>query len=202
MPGSGELPAHHPLQIMTAGGKQVSELCFFIMRLRRLHVIVCVILVLVVLLQSGKGADLAGAFGGGATQTAFGSRGPASFLSKMTTVAAVVFMLTSLVARADTRTKTRNANRFWRPPRAQTAPAAEGSGRPACCRCADAGTDSESAGSGGSGKKQSSRLPRSRPLRLRPSRKPDKPAEPKPPAKIVGFRAAAKSPSLGTGFAP
>jgi len=61
-----------------------------------LHVIVCIILVLVVLLQSGKGADLAGAFGGGATQTAFGSRGPASFLSKMTTIAAVVFMLTSI----------------------------------------------------------------------------------------------------------
>jgi len=61
-----------------------------------LHVIVCVILVLVVLLQSSKGADLAGAFGGGATQTAFGSRGPASFLSKMTTVAAIVFMLTSI----------------------------------------------------------------------------------------------------------
>ena len=61
-----------------------------------LHVIVCFILVLVVLLQSGKGADLAGAFGGGATQTAFGSRGPASFLSKMTTVAAVLFMITSI----------------------------------------------------------------------------------------------------------
>lgn len=61
-----------------------------------LHIIVCFILVLVVLLQSGKGADLAGAFGGGATQTAFGSRGPASFLSKMTTVAAIVFMLTSI----------------------------------------------------------------------------------------------------------
>jgi len=61
-----------------------------------LHVLVCVILVLVVLLQSGKGADLAGAFGGGATQTAFGSRGPASFLSRMTTIAAIVFMLTSI----------------------------------------------------------------------------------------------------------
>src|SRR5512136_666000 len=61
-----------------------------------LHVLVCVILVLVVLLQSGKGADLAGAFGGSATQTAFGSRGPASFLSKMTTVAAIVFMITSI----------------------------------------------------------------------------------------------------------
>jgi preprotein translocase subunit SecG len=61
-----------------------------------LHVLVCIILILVVLLQSGKGADLAGAFGGGATQTAFGSRGPASFLSKLTTAAAIVFMVTSL----------------------------------------------------------------------------------------------------------
>jgi len=62
-----------------------------------LHFIVCLILILVVLLQSGKGADLAGAFGGGATQTAFGSRGPASFLAKLTTGAAVVFMITSIV---------------------------------------------------------------------------------------------------------
>jgi preprotein translocase subunit SecG len=61
-----------------------------------LHVLVCLVLILVVLLQSGKGADLAGAFGGGGTQTAFGSRGPASFLSKITTVAAVVFMVTSI----------------------------------------------------------------------------------------------------------
>jgi len=61
-----------------------------------LHVLVCLILILVVLLQSGKGADLAGAFGGGGTQTAFGSRGPASFLSKLTTVSAIVFMITCL----------------------------------------------------------------------------------------------------------
>src|SRR5213593_635277 len=61
-----------------------------------LHVLVCIILILVVLLQSGKGADLAGAFGGGGTQTAFGSRGPASFLSKLTTVSAIVFMITCL----------------------------------------------------------------------------------------------------------
>jgi len=60
------------------------------------HIIVCIFLVLVVLLQSGKGADLAGAFGGGATQTAFGSRGPASFLTRMTTVVAIIFMLTSI----------------------------------------------------------------------------------------------------------
>lgn len=61
-----------------------------------LHILVCLILILVVLLQSGKGADLAGAFGGGATQTAFGSRGPASFLSKLTTVSAILFMATCL----------------------------------------------------------------------------------------------------------
>lgn len=61
-----------------------------------LHVLVCIILILVVLLQSGKGADLAGAFGGGGTQTAFGSRGPASFLSKVTTGAAILFMMTSI----------------------------------------------------------------------------------------------------------
>ncbi len=74
-----------------------------------LHVIVCVILVLVVLLQSGKGADLAGAFGGGATQTAFGSRGPASFLSKMTTVAAIVFMVTSIgLSMITTRTEAKS----------------------------------------------------------------------------------------------
>jgi preprotein translocase subunit SecG len=61
-----------------------------------LHILVSIILILVVLLQSGKGADLAGAFGGGATQTAFGSRGPASFLSKLTTAAAILFMITSI----------------------------------------------------------------------------------------------------------
>jgi preprotein translocase subunit SecG len=74
-----------------------------------LHIIVCIILVLVVLLQSGKGADLAGAFGGGATQTAFGSRGPASFLSKMTTIAAIIFMLTSIgLSLISTRTQAKS----------------------------------------------------------------------------------------------
>jgi len=60
------------------------------------HIVVCLILILVVLLQSGKGADLAGAFGGGGSQTAFGARGTATFLTKLTTGAAIVFMLTSL----------------------------------------------------------------------------------------------------------
>lgn len=60
------------------------------------HVVVAVILILVVLLQTGKRADLAGAFGGGGSQTAFGARGAATALSKITTWAAVLFMVTSL----------------------------------------------------------------------------------------------------------
>ncbi len=60
------------------------------------HVLVCLVLILVVLLQSGKAADLAGAFGGMGSQTAFGPRGAATLLSKATTICAVVFMLTSL----------------------------------------------------------------------------------------------------------
>jgi preprotein translocase subunit SecG len=60
------------------------------------HVVVALILILVVLLQTGKRADLAGAFGGGGSQTAFGTRGAATLLSKVTTTAAVLFMLTSM----------------------------------------------------------------------------------------------------------
>jgi len=58
--------------------------------------VVCIFLIIVVLLQSGKAADLAGAFGGMGSQTAFGPRGSATLLSKATTVSAVIFMLTSL----------------------------------------------------------------------------------------------------------
>ena len=60
------------------------------------HVIVCVFLAVVVLLQSGKAADLAGAFGGMGSQTVFGPRGSATVLSKATTIAAALFMVTSL----------------------------------------------------------------------------------------------------------
>ena len=60
------------------------------------HVIVCLFLIIVVLLQSGKAADLAGAFGGMGSQTAFGPRGAATMLSKATTIAAVLFMVTSI----------------------------------------------------------------------------------------------------------
>jgi preprotein translocase subunit SecG len=60
------------------------------------HVIVCIFLIIVVLLQSGKAADLAGAFGGMGSQTAFGPRGSATLLSKATTISAVLFMVTSM----------------------------------------------------------------------------------------------------------
>ncbi|HET7295460.1 MAG TPA: preprotein translocase subunit SecG [Vicinamibacteria bacterium] len=61
-----------------------------------LHVIACLFLIGVVLLQQGKGQDLASAFGGGGTQTAFGPRGSANVLTRATTILAGVFMVTSL----------------------------------------------------------------------------------------------------------
>lgn len=61
-----------------------------------IHIIVCVALIMIVLLQTGKGADMGAAFGGGSSQTLFGSSGASTFLTKATTCAAVVFMLTSL----------------------------------------------------------------------------------------------------------
>jgi preprotein translocase subunit SecG len=60
-----------------------------------IHLIVCLFLIFIVLIQSGKGAELGAAFGG-SSQTIFGARGAATFFSKLTTVAAVVYMLTSL----------------------------------------------------------------------------------------------------------
>jgi preprotein translocase subunit SecG len=61
-----------------------------------LHVVACLFLIAVVLLQQGKGQDLASAFGGGGTQTAFGPRGSATVLSRATTILAALFMVTSL----------------------------------------------------------------------------------------------------------
>jgi len=61
-----------------------------------IHVIVCFALILIVLLQTGKGADIGAAFGGGSSQTLFGSSGAGNLLTKATTIAAIVFMCTSL----------------------------------------------------------------------------------------------------------
>lgn len=64
--------------------------------LTALHVVVCFFLIIVVLLQSGKAADLAGAFGGMGSQTVFGPRGSATVLSNATTIAAGLFMILAL----------------------------------------------------------------------------------------------------------
>lgn len=84
-----------------------------------LHILVCFALILIVLLQAGKGAEMGAAFGG-ASQTLFGSAGSMGFLSKLTTVAAVVFMITSLLL---TYSSTRRASTVIKERPAQTAPA-------------------------------------------------------------------------------
>ncbi len=61
-----------------------------------LHVIVCVALIMIVLLQTGKGANMGAAFGGGLSSSLFGNTGATTFLSKATTIAAIIFMITSL----------------------------------------------------------------------------------------------------------
>lgn len=62
-----------------------------------IHILVCVFIIIVVLLQSGNAGDISAAFGGQGSQTAFGPRGAASALSKATTWSAVAFMVTSIV---------------------------------------------------------------------------------------------------------
>lgn len=61
-----------------------------------LHVMVSIVLIVVVLLQHGKGADIGAVFGGGASSTVFGSRGAGNFLTKLTTGSALLFMVTSM----------------------------------------------------------------------------------------------------------
>ncbi len=61
-----------------------------------LHVLVCLFLIGVVLIQQGKSADLAGAFGGAGSQTAFGPRGASNLLTRLTTWSAIIFMFTSI----------------------------------------------------------------------------------------------------------
>lgn len=89
--------------------------------LTALHVFVCLLLIVVVLLQSGRAADLAGAFGGAGSQTAFGPRGAATLLSKATTFLAIVFMVTSLTLAIYASSPSRSAaEEAAQPPPAQT----------------------------------------------------------------------------------
>ncbi len=85
------------------GGWRLSDSRWFFWVLPTFFVVNCLVLIVVVLLQSGKAADLAGAFGGAGSQTAFGPRGAANVLSKATTWCAVMFMLCAmaLVLRSD-----------------------------------------------------------------------------------------------------
>jgi len=90
-----------------------------------IHVLVSIALILIVLLQTGKGADMGAAFGMGASQTLFGSSGSGAggFLSKATTVAAVIFMLTSLTLAYMSGTRTGKSVMTDKPAVTETAPA-------------------------------------------------------------------------------
>ena len=84
------------------------------------HVLACVALVVIVLLQSGKGAEMGAAFGG-ASQTLFGGSGGSTFMSKLTTGAAVVFMITCLLLSITAKRGLRQSNSIMNvtPPAAQ-----------------------------------------------------------------------------------
>ena len=101
-----------------------------------LHVMVCLVLIAVILLQSGEAADLAGAFGGSGSQTAFGPRGAATFLSYATTWCAVMFMLTSMALTVHVSTSTTGGGhsvleQFSKPLPKSAAPAPVAPARPA-----------------------------------------------------------------------
>jgi preprotein translocase subunit SecG len=76
--------------------KAVFKMNFLLYAIIVLHVVVCLFLIGVVLLQQGRSADLAGAFGGQGSQTAFGPRAAANVLTRLTTWSAIIFMLTSI----------------------------------------------------------------------------------------------------------
>lgn len=73
------------------------------------HFIICIFLIIVVLLQAGKGADIGATFGGGGSQTVFGPRGAATLLSKITTGAAILFLLTSIILAGLARQESQNS---------------------------------------------------------------------------------------------
>src|SRR4030095_6846355 len=94
-----------------------------------IHFIVCIFMIIIILFQAGKGAEVGAAFGG-SSQTVFGPRGAATFLSKLTTISAIIFLVTSIsLANAP---KSKGPSSVLQgtplptpPPAAQTAPAAE-----------------------------------------------------------------------------
>jgi preprotein translocase subunit SecG len=89
-----------------------------------IYILDCVLLIGIILLQPGEGADLAGAFGGAASQTAFGARGSATFLQKLTTGLAVTFMVLSIILVMLTNMKQRNIMERHLPMPAANQPAA------------------------------------------------------------------------------
>ena len=94
-----------------------------------LHIMVSIVLIVVVLLQHGKGADIGAVFGGGASTTVFGSRGAGNFLTKLTTGSALVFMMTSLsLAYLSNTAGSREI--FQSQPAPASAPAPETTGEP------------------------------------------------------------------------
>ena len=98
--------------------------------LTTLHVMVCLILIIVVLLQRGKGAEIGAVFGGGASTTIFGSRGAGNFLTRLTTGAAIVFMATSLLLAYFARERAATSVFDEGSPPAAEEPASEGGASP------------------------------------------------------------------------
>ena len=74
------------------------------------HVIICIVLILLILLQRGKGADMGSSFGGGASATVFGAAGSASFLVKLTAIFGILFFIMSLVLGAMSVNKVKQDN--------------------------------------------------------------------------------------------
>jgi preprotein translocase subunit SecG len=107
-----------------------------------LHVIVCLALILIVLLQTGKGADMGAAFGGGGSNTLFGATGASTFLGKLTTAAAIVFMLTSLALAYMAANRTGTSILEGQPAvETQSAPAQPAEGAPAESQATEQKTD-------------------------------------------------------------
>ncbi|HSN91789.1 MAG TPA: preprotein translocase subunit SecG [Anaeromyxobacteraceae bacterium] len=96
-----------------------------------LHVLVSVFLILVILLQAGKGGGMGAAFGGAGAQTVFGGRGAQTFLGKITSVAAAIFMLTSLALSYQSSRSRSVVAREAAPAPAEASAPAQGGGTPA-----------------------------------------------------------------------